>query len=190
MALDVKTKCLGVLSWGDASGYEIQKEFSEGVAGHFVDASYGSIYPALNKLTDEGLVTCKTHPQDGRPDKKVYSITAAGRLAFLKALRNAPADDKFRSEFLFYMLFANDLSPDYLAELLDQKTAEIDGRIALMNDDHGELTPGQEFVRGYGLAVHEAIKKYLSKEKAQFIKTSSPDAAEAVQPAMDIPHVR
>ncbi|TNE57728.1 MAG: PadR family transcriptional regulator [Alphaproteobacteria bacterium] len=179
MALDVKMKCLGVLSWGDASGYEIQKEFSEGTAGHFVDASFGSIYPALNRLMEEGHVTCKTHAQDGRPDKKVYSITPAGRLAFQQALKKAPSDDKFRSEFLFYMLFADDLAPEYLAELLDSKTAEIDATIELIKENDGPLSPGQEFVRGYGLAVHEAIKKYLSKEKARFIKSSTPDTAKA-----------
>lgn len=180
MALDVKMKCLGVLSWGEASGYEIQKEFSEGTASHFVDASFGSIYPALTKLMDEGHVTCKTYSQDGRPDKKVYSITPTGRMTFLQALRNAPADDKFRSEFLFYMLFADDLAPEYLADLLDRKTAEIDATIAQIKEDGDPLTPGQEFVRGYGIAVHEAIKKYLSKEKARFIKASTSDTAEAV----------
>ena len=57
--MDVKTLCLGVLCehWGKASGYEIRKLLKEeGAFSHFVDAGYGSIYPALNKLSDEGLV--------------------------------------------------------------------------------------------------------------------------------------
>ena len=40
--MDVKTLCLGVLTLGDASGYEIRKQFEEGPFAHFFGASYGS----------------------------------------------------------------------------------------------------------------------------------------------------
>ena len=56
--MDVRTLCLGILSLGDATGYEIKKLVAEGSFSFFSEASYGSIYPALTKLTDEGLVSC------------------------------------------------------------------------------------------------------------------------------------
>lgn len=180
MALDVKTKCLGILSLGEGSGYEIQKEFSEGSVSHFVDASFGSIYPALTKLMEEGLVTCKEFQQDGKPDKKVYSITPNGRQAFKKSLRVSPAEDRFRSEFLFYLLFADDMDPAFLAELIEKKVEEMDATLAVLEDSSEEETPGEEFVRGYGLAVHHAIRKYLKKEKENFISESTPETAKAV----------
>jgi len=55
--MDVKTLCLGVLSLGDASGYEIRKMFEEGPFAHFHHASFGSIYPALSPLLDAEQVT-------------------------------------------------------------------------------------------------------------------------------------
>ena len=57
--MDVKILCLGVLSRGEASGYEIKKAFEEGPFSHFHQASFGSIYPALNALSAEGLVACR-----------------------------------------------------------------------------------------------------------------------------------
>ena len=36
--MNVRTLCLGVLSSGEASGYEIKKEIEEGLFSHFIDA--------------------------------------------------------------------------------------------------------------------------------------------------------
>ena len=65
--MDVRTLCLGVLSLGDASGYEIKKRL-ESTFNHFYDASFGSIYPALNQLQKEGLVRCEPEAQTNRQD--------------------------------------------------------------------------------------------------------------------------
>ena len=51
--MNVRTLCLGVLSFGDATGYEIKKMAEDGLFSHFIEASFGSIYPALTKMTDE-----------------------------------------------------------------------------------------------------------------------------------------
>jgi PadR family transcriptional regulator AphA len=57
--MDVRTICLGILTRGDATGYEIKKLFEDDGYQHFVEASFGSIYPALNRLTEEGLVSVR-----------------------------------------------------------------------------------------------------------------------------------
>ena len=97
--MDIKTLCLGILSLGDATGYEIKKMVAEGSFSFFSEASYGSIYPALGKLMEEGLVTCRAMAQDKRPDKKVYSLTESGREELTISLRKDPDPDKNRSEF-------------------------------------------------------------------------------------------
>jgi PadR family transcriptional regulator AphA len=53
--MDIRTLCLGILTFGDATGYTIKKRL-EGPLRHFYDASFGSIYPALRKLTDAGEI--------------------------------------------------------------------------------------------------------------------------------------
>ena len=41
--MDVKTVCLGMLTDGEASGYDLKKEF-ESSFSHFFAAGYGSSY--------------------------------------------------------------------------------------------------------------------------------------------------
>ena len=53
--MDVKTVCLGMLTDGPASGYDMKKCF-ESSFGHFFPAGYGSIYPALATLARNGMV--------------------------------------------------------------------------------------------------------------------------------------
>ena len=54
--MDTKSICLAVLCQGDTTGYEIKKAFEEGPFSFFQDVSFGSIYPALTRALDEGLV--------------------------------------------------------------------------------------------------------------------------------------
>ena len=61
--MDIRTLCLGVLSFGAASGYEIKKRVERSF-GSFFDASFGSIYPALNGLTRDGFVSCTAEVQE------------------------------------------------------------------------------------------------------------------------------
>ena len=163
--LNVKTLCLGVLTQGDATGYEIKKTF-ETKFSHFFAASFGSIYPALAKVTGDGLVTCLEHAQDKRPDKKVYSITPAGRLAFLDDLLNMPARDRIRSEFLAIMLYATLLPPRHIEELIDDRIARYQRTIAHMETGGaGETSAGEQFVHGFGLAVYKAALAYIEDNR-------------------------
>ena len=52
--MNVRTICLAILFEGEASGYEIRKLSVEGEYSYFIDASFGSVCPALAKL--EALV--------------------------------------------------------------------------------------------------------------------------------------
>ena len=67
--MNVKTLCLAILYDENATGYEIRKLSVEGEYAYFVEASFGSIYPALAKLEEEGLVTSQVELQDGKPAK-------------------------------------------------------------------------------------------------------------------------
>ena len=68
---------LAVLSQQPYSGYDISKRFEESVSCYW-QASQQQIYRELGKMEQQGWVTHQTVPQAGKPDKKIYSITAAG----------------------------------------------------------------------------------------------------------------
>ncbi|HTP36551.1 MAG TPA: PadR family transcriptional regulator [Candidatus Acidoferrales bacterium] len=70
---EVRLAILSLLSEGPKHGYQLMKEMAERSGGLY-KASAGSVYPTLQQLEDEELVT-----SDQQGGKKVYRITAAGR---------------------------------------------------------------------------------------------------------------
>ncbi|GAC69079.1 PadR family transcriptional regulator [Gordonia soli] len=62
------------------TGYEIGRQFDRSI-GHFWSATHQQIYRTLKKLHVDGLVSYEPVVQEGRPDKKVYSLSPAGREA-------------------------------------------------------------------------------------------------------------
>ena len=164
--MDARTLCLGVLMLGRASGYEIKKEFEDGPFAHFHAVSFGSIYPALNTLKAEGLVTCTQMEQHRRPDKKVYSITQSGREAFRRALHKEPAPDSFRSETIFMMFFGEQLDRDHLRQVYDHYCAQYRARLDCMaQQDVTGYPADRRFVHGLGLAVYRASLGYMEQNR-------------------------
>ena len=73
---------LGMVLDEALTGYDIKKEIEAGV-GNFYTASYGSLYPALKKLSDKGYLTMMEHLHGSRI-KKYYVATALGKAAFFR----------------------------------------------------------------------------------------------------------
>ena len=174
--MDVRTICLGILSRGDATGYEIKKLFEDDGYQHFVEASFGSIYPALNRLTQEGMVSVRDEPQEKRPDRKVYSITDAGRAAFLNSLMKKLPEDRHRSPFVFAMLFSHLLPQPRVIEMLDTYIDQSETKLAQLMEQKPQ-SEGDRFVTGYGRAVFIAMVNYLRKYRAE-IQGKAAEAAE------------
>lgn len=177
--MEVKTVCLGVLSLGDASGYEIRKQFEEGPFSHFFDAGYGSIYPALGKLLDAGLVSCVSVAQEKRPDKKVYTITDAGYAELCSALSDIPTPDKIRSESMVILFFEHLVSATRKREVFDAYLAGLRGALERVKAvDVSTSHQGRKFVNGFGLALYEAVIKYMEEQEAILFPANDADRVE------------
>lgn len=164
--MDIKTLCLGVLTLGDKTGYEIKKHF-ERAFSHFFVAGFGSIYPALGALTRDGFVTQTDVAQSKRPDKKVYSITPRGRALLMEALLETPPRHKVRSEFAVLLYFAHLLPRDRLAALIDERARNIE--VMLENIESFERddlpSPSREMVAGLGRATLQAQLDYIRNRR-------------------------
>jgi PadR family transcriptional regulator, regulatory protein AphA len=171
--MNVKTLCLGILLKQEASGYEIKKEIEEGLFSHFIDASFGSIYPALTQLNADGLVTLRAEEQTSRPDKKVYAITDAGRESLAKSIAVVPARDKYKSEFLFEMLFQEFLPPDFKRLAIEKQLTDLREDMKRITEcrEQGCMTEGSTFVTDYGEAVLGAAIKFLEVKLAQMVES-------------------
>jgi DNA-binding PadR family transcriptional regulator len=73
---------LSVLADGPLHGYGLAKEIERRSSGFFT-GSWGSLYPALQRLEQEGLIegVWEPHPPQGRRRRRVYKLTAIGRNA-------------------------------------------------------------------------------------------------------------
>ncbi|MDZ4269727.1 MAG: PadR family transcriptional regulator [Mycobacterium sp.] len=60
------------------SGYELARRFDKSI-GHFWAATHQQIYRTLRAMEDDGWVHATQVEQQGRPDKKVYTVAGAGR---------------------------------------------------------------------------------------------------------------
>jgi DNA-binding PadR family transcriptional regulator len=123
--MDVQSILLGFLMNSSMTGYDLKKAFSISFS-FFSGLSYGSIYPALKKMEIQGLVSKRTEIQDGAPNRKIYTITDAGRVAFLDSLRSPLAHEQPKSPFLMKLFFFAHLSPEERHVIADKylKSAE------------------------------------------------------------------
>lgn len=173
--MDVKTLCLGILTFGEASGYEIKQVFEDAFT-HFYVAGYGSIYPALADLTRAGYVTVSNIEQEKRPAKKVYGLTDSGREHFESALIATYPHHRVRSDFLVLMVFAHLLPEAQIKQIFENRLSDIESQIAemesCMSDDscQQQRPAGASFCAGFGLAVLKASRDYIQQNRNQLIQ--------------------
>jgi DNA-binding PadR family transcriptional regulator len=88
-------------------GYDVRRELLSWHADEWANVAPGSIYHALKKLADEGLLREVTTEQVGaRPARTTYEITPKGESEFQDLLRRQwwefrPPLDPFTSAFVF-----------------------------------------------------------------------------------------
>ena len=83
---------LGLLARESLTGYELTARMRERI-GFFWGARHSQVYPELAKLEQRGFVVHRLVEQEGRPDKKVYSVSEAG-VAALREWAGAPAGER------------------------------------------------------------------------------------------------
>ena len=95
---------LAVLSREKLTGYDLAQRFS-GSAGYFWQASHQQIYKTLKKLAEADYVSLEIHPQQKRPDSKVYALTSQGEQYLLSWLKG-PVDPVVLRDPLLVKLYA------------------------------------------------------------------------------------
>jgi DNA-binding PadR family transcriptional regulator len=140
MANEKKVDCviLGLLSHESLTGYEIKKRMDTTLK-FFWGASYGSIYPTLNSLVNDGMLTKFETTENGR-DKVVYTITDAGREYLKKWLAFPVTKDELRYETLLKIFFGGEIGPDITLEHIHNFEARIKGELPNLTGAVRQLT--------------------------------------------------
>jgi DNA-binding PadR family transcriptional regulator len=116
--MSTKHAILGVISFGPASGYAIKTEIEKGGLSWIWELSYGSIYPYLERLAAEGLISPIETRTEGR-ERKVYELTGEGWDELKRWLKEPSAYPvPLRDDLLLRMLFWGTVAPDDRATLI------------------------------------------------------------------------
>lgn len=158
----------------DSTGYDIKKLF-EAAFSHFQNASYGSIYPSLRKLEQEGSVTCQREPGEKHPDRKRFSLTAKGRAQFVRDLTSTPAKELVRSDFLVQLFFAHMLPTEVLRTKLEEIEQHYRQELAYLQSirDDPYLSAGMRYGIEQGIAVYRAKLRHLTKHRDELLARHS-----------------
>ncbi len=113
---------LTLLHKGPATGYEIVKEFDT-VVGYFWSASHQQVYRDLGKLAEEGFVRFTLVPQEERPDRKVYELTAKGEEALMLWIESPVEPRKLHDELLVRLMAGELVGSPALQSLLTSQRA-------------------------------------------------------------------
>jgi PadR family transcriptional regulator, regulatory protein AphA len=100
----LKYVLLGFLNYQPQTGYELKQAINRSTM-HFWHAELSQIYVTLKALEDEGYAASKIQPQAERPDRRVYTITRAGRAALAEWLAQPTTELGTKKELLLLKLF-------------------------------------------------------------------------------------
>jgi transcriptional regulator len=91
--LDVKQGTLALMilktleGLGPLHGYGIARRIEE-TSKHRISLNYGTLYPALLKLEQEGFIVADWRPSENNRRAKYYALTVAGRKQLARETRD------------------------------------------------------------------------------------------------------
>jgi PadR family transcriptional regulator AphA len=115
---------LGFLEYQPMTGYDLKKYFDQSIA-HFWSATQSHIYKALENLEKDGMVESHIIPQEGKPNRKEYKITEAGRAELYRWASTPLSFEVPRHAWLIQVFFAHSLSNEDIARLFENRIADI-----------------------------------------------------------------
>jgi DNA-binding PadR family transcriptional regulator len=166
--LSLQNAILGLLTYKPMTGYDLKQVFDKSI-NYFWSAHLSQIYRELTTLENKNCVTSQIELQEGKPDRKLYSITTTGKKKFRDWLMKFPTvlSTPNRDEFMVRVFFASRIPPQELKFQLQRFLKEqqellaaysiVDEIIKHTHDEMQELT-GERFYwqmtlkRGLGIA--------------------------------------
>ena len=122
------------------SGYDLWKKFSQS-SNHYWQASQQQIYRELAKLEKQEAISFDMVAQEGRPDKKVYTITTKGKEFLINWIAEPSSPAAIREELLVKVL-ASHLVPieKVIAEIQRRRQIHQKQLAAYLEAEAGKFT--------------------------------------------------
>ncbi len=134
---------LAALLEGEASGYQLAKRFDVSVA-NFWSATPQQLYRELEQLERAGLLSGRVVEQHRRPNKRVFTLTDAGRKE-LHAFTAEPARPTAMRDDLLVKLQAVDAGDQAaVREAVSARLEQSRGKLALYDRLRDDLLDGRD----------------------------------------------
>jgi DNA-binding PadR family transcriptional regulator len=177
---------LGFLeTYGPMSGYDIVG-MVEGSIGYFWNVTRSQVYRELNRLADAELVEMG---ESGARARRPYTITGAGRRAFLNWLALPPGPDIIRLPFLLRYFFGQHLDPQTMRAFVDLHRPQHEQRLQYFASLIPKLVDEQPFmahVAQLGVAYEQTMLAWfdtIPQEQAR--QQEKKDLLKAVPPVQE-----
>jgi DNA-binding PadR family transcriptional regulator len=114
---------MGLLQEEQRTGYELKTSCFDQCIAHLWPADQAQIYRTLDKLLEQGWINCTVEIQCDRPNRKIYSVTEAGKAELIRWLQSPQPLPTFREPLLIQLFFATQLSNEAIVQLLEHQLA-------------------------------------------------------------------
>jgi len=162
--VSIRHLILGLLNQQAMSGYDI-KRLLESLSWLMDSPSFGSIYPILRSLREDGLATMEEVLSQGKSSRKVYTPTQSGRRALREWVNQTITSGASLKAFVTRLILAGSFSHTELITHLQQRRSEVMACHAtlkrLAETEYGTLDSGQRLTFDYGLALAAAELAWL-----------------------------
>jgi DNA-binding PadR family transcriptional regulator len=185
--MSLKYAILGLLNIVPMTGYDLKHQAFDETVRYFWPAHQGQIYQTLGELADEGLVTVAVEQQDDRPNRKVYTITEAGKASLMAWLKANHAPPTLRDPLLVQLFFGQEVPRADLLAVLDAQlenhrnqqlayeSIPIPPRETRPNDRWLAL---QHLTLDFGLTLEKAYVDWLERCRQEVAALPEPDEAD------------
>ena len=153
---------LGLLSKEPMAGYDIKKAF-EGEIGDFWYSNHSQIYPELNRMEQEGLISGHEAIVGSKLTKKKYTITDSGNTVFGEWLNESlNALPPTRDEFAMKVYFMDSADQPLLVTLFEEEIARHEEKLTYLESRwqmlFGTTNPKERYF-GHSLILERASRR-------------------------------
>lgn len=152
------------LSEQSGSGLDLTRRFDRSI-GFFWTATHQQIYRVLARMEGDGWVRSEHVAQQGRPDKKVYDVTAAGRRELERWLAEPLGREQYRSDLAVKLRAASYGDRGPLLEEVAALRAEHATRLALFEELESRDYPEPEGLDGAELDQYLVLRGGIRMEQ-------------------------
>lgn len=141
----LKHGILGLLNYGDMSGYEIREVFKDSL-NYFWAAQTSQIYREIGALEEKGWILKRTVEQDGKPNKNICSITEDGQKELRRWLSEPVVDMDMRFPVLMKTFFMGALPISSSISFFKEQNQEYKDALSDLQKMNDSIASYQQFV--------------------------------------------